>query len=387
MDTQKRILALNDAFGADEEMLARMRLGQMNPLDVMTVGARGYDTAVGAPTRSAIGAAMTGENPATAAYNQFGENPDLAPDFGIVGNAVADPFLLASAGKMAVKAAPSLMESAPRILGNELGAIGERPEFIRNAESILAKYGDSPEGAKVAKALQYTEQKGAGHGAYIDLRKQGIPNPLPNYSAEGNVIGPKGGVSNFYNDAFNWHDTRYGAGKRLLENAKGPLDITTGSDLIAHDDYLSLIPSGSKITIQANTGEVIAPSAKRLATAIKKIKAERPDVQVIMEDVGNIAEKNQGMPYNRPLSVEMSENRLGQVPEGWGKIVTEAEARPVNGIDLRGIKKGWEPPQAETIDLGEFMELGKKYKKVRKQPERIDQEQLRMRLKVLDGNG
>lgn len=101
----------DDVFiGDNPEAMNRMRRGQMNPLDVVSMAGRGYDSVIGAPTRSAAKAIYEGANPVAAAYNQFGQNPDTAPDFGLVGNALADPFVLAGAGAKAAKYATQLPE-------------------------------------------------------------------------------------------------------------------------------------------------------------------------------------------------------------------------------------------------------------------------------------
>ncbi len=91
---------LNDIFGLEPEpsesdgIVQSRSFGKpgIDPLEASRLFGRGYDSLVGAPTRSAIAAAYEGENPASAAYDQFSEDPSSAPDFGLVGNAVADPF-------------------------------------------------------------------------------------------------------------------------------------------------------------------------------------------------------------------------------------------------------------------------------------------------------
>lgn len=81
-------------IGENEDQAKRLVKGNLNPLDVMQIIGRGYDSVVGAPTRSALKAVYEGENPLSAAADRFAQNPDTAPDFGMVGNALADPFLL-----------------------------------------------------------------------------------------------------------------------------------------------------------------------------------------------------------------------------------------------------------------------------------------------------
>lgn len=111
MDRDIRLKALNDALGEDDEMMARMRSGQMNPLDIVGAVGHGYDSVIGAPTRQALASAYRAINPSSAedanlenvlsqAAGQVGADPGAAPDFGVVGNALADPFMIGGlAGK------------------------------------------------------------------------------------------------------------------------------------------------------------------------------------------------------------------------------------------------------------------------------------------------
>lgn len=106
------------AFGNNQEAMDRMRRGQMGPLDMVNMGGRIYDSAIGAPTRAALNAAYEKKNPFSAAYGQFLENPDMAPDFGMIGNALADPFVLAGGVTKAAKYATQLPE-----LGGVIGRV------------------------------------------------------------------------------------------------------------------------------------------------------------------------------------------------------------------------------------------------------------------------
>lgn len=103
-DYQLRLKALNDVLGMTPEHIQQ----GINPLDVLSMAGRGYDSVAGAPTRAAIQAGSQGENPITAAYNQFGKNPDTAPDFGFVGNTLADPLLLSGVAAKGIKYAGQL---------------------------------------------------------------------------------------------------------------------------------------------------------------------------------------------------------------------------------------------------------------------------------------
>lgn len=109
---QRRIDAMNDVFGVGPEQLQE----GLSPADIATLLGRSVDSVTGAPTRAAVGAAITGEDPMEAAQKQFGANPDLAPSFGTVEDMVLDPTNLTPfAGKHAARLAAL----------NELGAVGK----------------------------------------------------------------------------------------------------------------------------------------------------------------------------------------------------------------------------------------------------------------------
>lgn len=252
---ERRLKAMNDALVGDNPgLMDRMQHGQMNPLDITSILGRGYDSVVSAPTRSAIAAEANGNNPLTAAYNQFGANPDNAPDFGFVGNAVADPFVLNSLGRGVAKVGASMAEHAPQLLGSEAGAIGDleklSPEKLKRMSMLLNRFPDgSPEAVKMADMLATTEQFGDQLPNYF--RAKDLPIPLPNYFAkEAGTIGRP--EPTFFQEPFSWgieDSAKHNISKNQLANAKGPLEIHTGSDLIGRNDYRELIPFGSKVNM------------------------------------------------------------------------------------------------------------------------------------------
>lgn len=315
MDFSERLLRGAEDVVYGQELKERLRGGErINPLDMATMAGRSYDSLVGAPTRSGLKAAYQGENPLKAIYEQFARNPDQAPDFGIVGNALADPFLISGAVKSAMKAAPAAVDSLKGInaVMGEVGAIGDWGDSAEKVKSLIARYGDTEYSNNVARAFQMTEEQGKGMQPYLDLRKSGIrTQQIPNYSSEAKVLGPTDGPLTFWNDPFNWVDMKYGASKRVLEKASGPLEINTGSDLLAHDDYIRAIPQGSTVRFHANTGDAGLPSAKRVAQAIKKLQDTRPDLNIQHVDHGYAGT------FARPLEVELNGFRA-EMP-GWGK--------------------------------------------------------------------
>lgn len=120
--------------------------------------------------------------------------------------------------------------------------------------------------------------------------------PLNNYIPDGQLGRD---VLNGGADPFAWLDSKYGVGKRALEMHKGKdLNITTRSDLIAHDDYIELLdPKRHKVGIvipNANDriSRVIAPgdpSQKRKINAAKKLKDQGIDVTIYLEGIPNIS--------------------------------------------------------------------------------------------------
>lgn len=104
MDRAARIKAIKEnIIGDDPELRERLAQGPVSPLDALQLFGRGYDTFVGAPTRAALRAGWEGENPLSAAYDQFGEKPESAPDFGMAGNFLADPLLIGGAALKGAK--------------------------------------------------------------------------------------------------------------------------------------------------------------------------------------------------------------------------------------------------------------------------------------------
>lgn len=95
-------------------------------------------------------------------------------------------------------------------------------------------------------------------------------------------------------DPFRWSDTKNGASKEILRAHKGkPLKISTTSDLIAHDDYISQLDPKLhsvefRLTPDVSFDELLSlkeysgrPSFKRQAKAIKKLRDAGIDVRVI----------------------------------------------------------------------------------------------------------
>lgn len=114
--------------------------------------------------------------------------------------------------------------------------------------------------------------------------------PNPNYNPGKNFGSIDHALdSDFFKDPFSWVQQSAGVTKAALKKAKGPINITTGSDLVGHGDFVELIPKGSTVELVLTGGEYGdeiyrlfpgKPSDQRLLSAAEKIKKERPDIDV-----------------------------------------------------------------------------------------------------------
>lgn len=248
-------------------------------------------------------------------------------------------FIAAGAGSAL---GSDMARAAPDIIGNEIGAIrftstgkplgtvskealeagedavkreiqdqasaaqppSEPPVRTQNdiIESIKARYGDKISDKKWDKIEKYAL---ASNEPYLPIYKSGnsishIPGKdsqitgfYPNFNAK--PTGSIGSLSKIesnigdYNrmyaeEPLNWLDSKYGAGKSLIQahsKSELPAEISTVSDLIAHDDYVNSLPQGSKVNLvmtqSPGDGGIDRtapnmPSNKRMMTAYKKLK-------------------------------------------------------------------------------------------------------------------
>jgi len=96
------------------------------------------------------------------------------------------------------------------------------------------------------------------------------------------------------NDILPMFDSKHQVMKNVMKAAKQPMDIITGNDLIARDDYLKLIPEKSKVTFPVVGDEGLErvlyegrASEKRLMKAANRLKSERPDLKVKIHKLSN----------------------------------------------------------------------------------------------------
>lgn len=171
MDVKRRIQAMNDVFGLQQE---DVREG-LSPADIGMLLGRSVDSVTGAPTRAGVGAMITGEDPLAAASQQFGANPDTAPEFGPIEDMVLDPSNLVAFGGKNIAARLAAL--------GEVGAVGKFQAADKIGNVLHAKNEFHPllrEQAQLAKlnraALKGKPKAGQPTLAFEKMRMD-IPGP------------------------------------------------------------------------------------------------------------------------------------------------------------------------------------------------------------------
>ena len=158
-------------------------------------------------------------------HQNFGENAGMAGMGTVenVGKVVKGPW---------TQEAKALQEQTPSMLDN-----------------FMARFGDNK---KITNAIKKAQSSSSN--PYVDISH--VDKSIgwaPNFHGQSvSEIGQPGIAGSHFNknlDPFMWSDTKYGASKEMLNNAKGPMKIHTSSDLIARDDYSSIIPHGSEVNM------------------------------------------------------------------------------------------------------------------------------------------
>lgn len=170
---------------------------------------------------------------------------------------------------------------------------------------------------------------------------------LPIPAANVNVKGHLGkGVSKGGIDPFAWTDSKYGNTKEVLRaNAGNPLEISTRSDLIGHDDYMDLLPNNSKINMHISsdnsrvTGSVLepgAPSFKRRLKAAEKLLMDGRDVTLVVDRFDNLSPEYGVNMFSDEIKNwikiggKVRENKAGKLP---AKMVNEIRELMKKGDD------------------------------------------------------
>lgn len=176
----------------------------------------------------------------------------------------------------------------------------QAPQPLSESEELVnrvkARFGDTIPEEKWMALDSMAKKK---NEAYFPIKLEGRHAGFyPNYDATptgqiGNLAKYEGATpSKIFKDLeqLNWSDSKYGATKKLIEKhaaAGMPVNITTGTDLIAHDDYMGILPKGSKVNLvlsgpamsDVNLGSPL-PSNKRMLMAYDKLRKSGIDVSV-----------------------------------------------------------------------------------------------------------
>jgi len=187
-------------------------------------------------------------------------------------------------------------------------------------DSVVARYADGDSELKNIGDRYNTAMNGKNPYEHVGGPLPTFPNESFKITTPMQHMGEPG-ISEPFNskriDPFPWMDSKYEHSKKILSDAKEagiPVTINTSSDLIARDDYHSLIPEGSKINIYGMTGNehlnrllfVGNPSNKRLEAAAEKLKSLGHDVSFIKPTEDDIMEalKNHTSTMNVDKKVE-----------------------------------------------------------------------------------
>lgn len=95
-------------------------------------------------------------------------------------------------------------------------------------------------------------------------------------------LAPKS-IKTIYDDPFSYFDRKYKISWDMLRVSYRPVQISTRSDLVSHDDYLEMIPKNSTIRffkVYKGQKNGSFPSELRIIKAIEKILKRRPDINI-----------------------------------------------------------------------------------------------------------
>lgn len=267
------------------------------------------DSYIGAPIRAGIGEAQKGNfsNIPSAMYGTAGNDPRSAPN-GVdlaYNSGVRNPYL-GSAMATAVDFGSNL--PAAEMMGGVGGPAGiikgvEESGNLADASKLFKQRGSIPSSGEASAEIKslsnedrpevkqfdpkgnldsvaargYVDKKqipltqNEHFGPYLtpddveQITGKRSPMSIPNYSAKPTGQIGTGAPTSFFEDPFNWYDSKFQASKQLLAKNKAagmPVDIHTASDLIGCDDYMSHIPKGSTINLYPFDGP---PEIARIA--------------------------------------------------------------------------------------------------------------------------
>lgn len=184
-----------------------------------------------------------------------------------------------------------------------------KDEVSKAIKDQYLRYNDNPETIKAFKQAR-VKAKELNVPYYFD---ETLPTPVNNPFFKGEKIGVERiniSSTHGHTESFPWMDTKFQSSKNWLaknkEKGKSVI-INTSSDLIARDDYMHMIPEGSKVRMfmlpdNDHINRLIFPgnpSRKRLELAVKKMQENGIDIDMyeptkssVYNTLNNIAEAN-----------------------------------------------------------------------------------------------
>lgn len=264
----------------------------MLPLAAGAIRKTGGGTLLGTVSKDALekGAEETayelGQQGIEAGFVKSGREAVKATEYapkGVTGKPTGvAPFTAVQGGKRESLVAPD----------NEIGSLVDRIKY-RFGDSVSPEQWEKIHNKSLASNSPYVP-------VMLDKKHAGF-YPNPDVQPTGVIGNPKKFVNpaKIFKDAeqLNWHDSKYGVTKELIKKhaEQGiPLNITTASDLLAHDDYMSILPRDAKVNfvlpqkvgVGYSEGNLATgmPSNKRLLIAADKLQKHGIQVNIMVPD-------------------------------------------------------------------------------------------------------
>jgi hypothetical protein len=214
------------------------------------------------------------------------------------------------AGESGARIGGELAPTIERIAGNELGELklvgsngaltsegiketNKEIPALTEHDIKLNRLKNRFDNQKISKQIDSAQNSSAE--PYANYNKKSPISVIPNYSSEPTGIIGKPGISEPFpenpgtnNDQFAWHDQKYGATKKLLNEHSSreiPLTINTSNDLIGAEDYVDALNPDATINMHLLPQEVSTnvsnsnrdlfpgnPSRKRQLDAVERLK-------------------------------------------------------------------------------------------------------------------
>lgn len=198
-------------------------------------------------------------------------------------------------------------------------------ENVDKVKNIYARLNGVLKDSELAKLSELAKKSNV---PYVPI-ENGKLGRMPNYDATptGIIGNPKNFIKGdadeiFAHDPFMWADQKYGASKELLKKhlkAGKSANITTSSDLIAHDDYMSAIPKGSTVNLvlaePTKENRTVLPSKLRLLNAYERLKENGINVNLVKPD-----SKSKSLVPINPFEIKTLKDTRGQGYAEGGEV-------------------------------------------------------------------